>query len=102
MHVILTSALVGGEWSVSHPGRFPPVESAPCPRCPLDRSWVDRRAGLEAVEKRKFLTLSGLELRPLGRLASRYTDCPILALLFHVVLVSRENDCRPGHGGSDK
>jgi hypothetical protein len=28
---------------------------------------VDPRAGLEDVEKRKFLTLSGLELRPLGR-----------------------------------
>jgi hypothetical protein len=28
---------------------------------------VDTRAGLEDVEKRKFLTLQGLELRPLGR-----------------------------------
>jgi hypothetical protein len=28
---------------------------------------VDSRAGLEDVEKRKFLTLPGLELRPLGR-----------------------------------
>jgi hypothetical protein len=30
---------------------------------------VDPRAGLDDVEKRKFLTLSGLELRPFGRLA---------------------------------
>jgi hypothetical protein len=29
--------------------------------------WVDPRAGLDDVEKRKFLTLPGLELRPLGR-----------------------------------
>jgi hypothetical protein len=29
--------------------------------------WVDPRAGLDDVEKRKFLTLSGLELRLLGR-----------------------------------
>jgi hypothetical protein len=29
--------------------------------------WVDPRAGLENVEKRKFLTLPGLELRLLGR-----------------------------------
>jgi hypothetical protein len=29
--------------------------------------WVDPRAGLKDVEKRKFLTLLGLELRPLGR-----------------------------------
>jgi hypothetical protein len=28
---------------------------------------VDPRAGLDVVEKRKFLTLPGLELRPLGR-----------------------------------
>jgi hypothetical protein len=31
--------------------------------------WVDPRAGLDDVEKRKFLTLPGLELRTLGRLA---------------------------------
>jgi hypothetical protein len=29
--------------------------------------WVDPRAGLDDLEKRKFLTLEGLELRPLGR-----------------------------------
>jgi hypothetical protein len=28
--------------------------------------WVDSRAGLDDVEKRKFLTLPGFELRPLG------------------------------------
>jgi hypothetical protein len=32
---------------------------------------VGPRAGLDDIEKRKFLTLPGLELRPLGR----YTDC---------------------------
>jgi hypothetical protein len=31
--------------------------------------WADPRAGLDDVEKRKLLTLSGLELRPLGRSA---------------------------------
>jgi hypothetical protein len=37
--------------------------------------WVDPRAGMDNV-KRKFLTLPGLELRPLGRpsVDSRYTD----------------------------
>jgi hypothetical protein len=37
---------------------------------------VDRRAGLDDYEKRTFLTLPGLELRPLSRpaVASRYTD----------------------------
>jgi hypothetical protein len=29
--------------------------------------WVDPNAGLDDLEKRKFLTLPGLELRPLGR-----------------------------------
>jgi hypothetical protein len=29
--------------------------------------WVGPRTGLDDVEKRKFLTLSGLELRPLCR-----------------------------------
>jgi hypothetical protein len=29
--------------------------------------WVDPRAGLDDVEKRKFLTLPGLKPRPLGR-----------------------------------
>jgi hypothetical protein len=32
---------------------------------------VGLRAGLDDMEKRKFLTLPGLELRPLGRPASR-------------------------------
>jgi hypothetical protein len=53
--VFLTSALVGGEWSASHPGRFTPVERAP------GTHWtgglVASRGGLEDVEKRKLLTL---------------------------------------------
>jgi hypothetical protein len=38
--------------------------------------WVDPRTCPDNVEKSKFLTLPGLELRVLGRLeiASRYTD----------------------------
>jgi hypothetical protein len=40
---------------------------------------MDTRPGLDDVEKRKFLNLPGLELRPLGRPASRYTDCAIPA-----------------------
>jgi hypothetical protein len=31
--------------------------------------WVDLRAGLDNVEKRKFFTIPGLELRTLGRLS---------------------------------
>jgi hypothetical protein len=38
---------------------------------------VGPRTGLDDTEKRKFLPLPGLELRPLGRPARRrrYTDC---------------------------
>jgi hypothetical protein len=46
-----------------------------CTALPLGKSpgthwiedWVDPRVVLDDVEKRKFLTLPGLELRPLGR-----------------------------------
>jgi hypothetical protein len=41
--------------------------------------WVDPTGGLDDVEKIKFLTLPGLELRTLGRTASRYTDWAIPA-----------------------
>jgi hypothetical protein len=47
----------------------------------LIRGWVGLRAGLDAAEKRKFLTLPGLELRPsiVQLVAPRYTDCAIPA-----------------------
>jgi hypothetical protein len=65
IHIFLTSALVGGEWSDSRPGYFTPEERAP------GTHWiggcVDPRADLDNVEKRKFLTLPRLQLQPLGR-----------------------------------
>jgi hypothetical protein len=64
IHIFLTSALVGDEWSTSRPGRFTPGESAPGTH--WIGGWVDLRAGLDDLEKRKFLTLPRLELRPLG------------------------------------
>jgi hypothetical protein len=63
-HIFLTSALVGVEWSASHPGRFTSGERAPSTH--WIGGWVGPRAGLDDVEKRKLLTLPGLELRPLG------------------------------------
>jgi hypothetical protein len=54
IHNFLTSALVGGERSASRPG-----EIAPGTLC--IGGWVDPRAGLDDVEKVKFLTLPGLE-----------------------------------------
>jgi hypothetical protein len=49
------------------PGSFNPGERAPGTHW-ID-GWMDRRAGLDDM-KWKFLTLQGLELRPLGRPAS--------------------------------
>jgi hypothetical protein len=65
IHIFLTSALVGGEWSASRRGRFTPKERAPGTH--WRGGWVGPRAGLDDVENRKFLTLSGLEFRSLGR-----------------------------------
>jgi hypothetical protein len=68
IHIFLTSALVGGELSISRPGRFTPGERAPGTH--WIGCWVDLRArldNLEDLERRKFLTPQGLELRLLGR-----------------------------------
>jgi hypothetical protein len=61
IHISLTSALVGGEWSTSCPGHFTPGERAPSTL--WIGGWVDLRAGLDDLEKRKFLTLPGLKLQ---------------------------------------
>jgi hypothetical protein len=52
------------EWTASRPGHITPRERAPGTH--WIGGWVDPRAGLDDVEKRKFLTLPGLELRPLS------------------------------------
>jgi hypothetical protein len=77
IHIFLTSALVGGEWSASRPGRFTPAERAPVTHGV--GGWVDPRAGLDDVEKRKFLTLPELEIQPLCHPARSYTDCALPA-----------------------
>jgi hypothetical protein len=77
IHIFLTSALAGGEWSASRPGCTTPGERAPVTH--WIGGWVGPRASLDDVEKRKFLTRQGLELRILGR----YTDCAIRAPEIH-------------------
>jgi hypothetical protein len=67
IHIFSTSAVIGSEWSASRPGRFSPGERVPGTH--WIGCWVDPRTGLDDVEKREFLALSGLELRPLGRAA---------------------------------
>jgi hypothetical protein len=70
-HIFLTSTLVGGEWSISRPGRFTPGVRAPGTH--WIGGWVDLTADLDDLEKRKFLTLPELELRPLSRPARSYS-----------------------------
>jgi hypothetical protein len=79
IHVFLTSALHGGEWSASRSGRFTLREGARGSN--WIGGWVDSRDGAEEVEKREILKLSGLELRTLRHpaVATRNTDCAIPA-----------------------
>jgi hypothetical protein len=58
MQILLTSALVVGEWLASCPCRFIPGERA------SDANWigvwVDPRGDLEDLEKKKILILPGV------------------------------------------
>jgi hypothetical protein len=60
----LTSVLAGGEWSASRPGRFTAGERATGTH--WLGGWVNPGASMD-MEKIKFLTLPGLEFRPLSR-----------------------------------
>jgi hypothetical protein len=71
----LTSALDGGEWSASRPGRFIPRERAP------GTHWIGVRVGprvvLDAVVKRKIPSPrqeSNLRTPIVQAVAQRYTD----------------------------
>jgi hypothetical protein len=68
---------IGGEWSASRLGRFTPGSHC-------IRDWVGPTARLDDMEKLKFLTLPGLELRHLDRPSLsqllyrlRYRDSPV-------------------------
>jgi hypothetical protein len=87
IHIFLISSRAGGEWSASRPGRFTPWQRAPVTH--WIRGSVDPRAGLDDVEKRKSLTLPGLELRPFDFPARsqslyrlRYPDSRLLPIHF--------------------
>jgi hypothetical protein len=60
LYVFLTSALAGGEWSASSSYRFTNGERVP--RTHWIGGLMGPRAGLDDMEKRKRLTLPGLEL----------------------------------------
>jgi hypothetical protein len=74
IHIFLTSALAGGEWSGSRPGRFTPGTH-------WIGSWVGPRVGLGSVEMRKFLTNRASNSDPsvVQPVASRYTNYGIPA-----------------------
>jgi hypothetical protein len=59
------SALVGGEWSTSHPGCF--TRQGKSPRYPLDRRLGGPQSQSGRFGEEKILGLPGLELRPLSR-----------------------------------
>jgi hypothetical protein len=65
IHIFLTSALAAGEWSPSSLWCFTPGKRPPASH--WIGGWVEPRAVLEDLERRKFLTLLGLELRPISR-----------------------------------
>jgi hypothetical protein len=72
-HIFFTSALVVGEWSASRLCRFTPRERAPGTHWIEGR--VDPRAGMDDMEKRKFLPYRDSNSDPLvvQPVASRYT-----------------------------
>jgi hypothetical protein len=85
--IFLTFALAGGEWAASRPSCFTPGERAPGTH--WIGGWVDPRAGVGDLEKRKFLTLPGLELQPLSPAHSqslyplRYPGSTMLVVLWN-------------------
>jgi hypothetical protein len=62
--IFSTSALVEGEWSASRPSRFILRRKATVTH--WIRGWVGLRVCMDNLEKRNFLPLPELELRPLG------------------------------------
>jgi hypothetical protein len=84
----LTSALDGGEWSASSPGRFTPRERGPGTH--WIGGWVGPRAILDAVMKRKIPS-PRQESKPrtpiIQFVAQRYTDWAITALDGRVIIL---------------
>jgi hypothetical protein len=91
-----TSALDGGEWSASCPGRFISRERAPSTH--WIGGWVGPRAVLDAVVKRKIPS-PRLESNPITPIVhpvvSRYTDWAIAASLISLKINEiRQHVCR--------
>jgi hypothetical protein len=63
--------------------------------------WVGSRAGLDD-KKSKFLTLSGLELRPVGRSAPSQSLYRLRYFLLHSINLNFQNACFKGKSSSQK
>jgi hypothetical protein len=94
--IFLTSALGGGEWSASRSCRFTPGERASGTH--WLGGWVGPRAGLDNVEKRKFLPLPRLELRPLCRPARIQSLYRLLYIYIHKVTMCLSHSYIPFSG----
>jgi hypothetical protein len=57
---LMTSALVGGEWSATHPSNFNLKERFSGTHC--IEGWLGSRIGLDNVEKREISPLPRLKL----------------------------------------
>jgi hypothetical protein len=68
----LTSALDGGQWSASHPGRFTPGEGAPAIHCVGD--WMGPEPGWTLWTRERSLTPAGNKTLAVQPVAHRYTD----------------------------
>jgi hypothetical protein len=87
----LTSALDGGEWSASRPGRFTSRERTPVTHC--IGGWVGPRAVLDAVVKRKIPSprrKSKPRTPIVQSVGQRYTDRAITATWRKLVMEDRK------------
>jgi hypothetical protein len=76
IHVFLTSAVIGSEWSASRVGRFIPGERAPGTH--WKGGWVGPRTGLDDVEKRTY-RVSNSGPSAVQPVCSHYTECAVPA-----------------------
>jgi hypothetical protein len=72
-------ALDGGQLSVSLTGRFTSGETAPVTH--WIGGWVGPTAGLDAMEKEKYLTPAGNRTTAVQPVARRYIDSAIPAVM---------------------
>jgi hypothetical protein len=71
LHGFLTSTLNVGEWLASCCSHF---ISGKTPWYALDQGWVDSRAGMDAVAKRKICLLAENQTLVIQRIAKHFTD----------------------------